>query len=768
MKRWLPITVLLFCLTLSRGARAGGASPEAAPAAHHPGPVLDATLTVGEIVISYPHGLESQARQVAEVCKAVLVPRREKFLAMERGFADGKRTARVLTQMLGCPESEQTATTLIAGTGELAAFVEPMFTDVRLYREADLKASGGVSGGAISLIYLPAEDKFQFQIGYHATGPEGQGPTPPAERSFLPVVVKADGTFRAENGLAAFVAEMLDFLATETPSRMYFAAIRLGASLLLAQQCGREPFTQWFSEGAAQWATPRVVAEIAPGYAEQCREMLLPDAPSPQARARVNLLAWPFGEDPRPRDARDEESAYCAYELAERLLRDRPAGTLATIMDKLKSQKPLDTEAILRTLDATLGGDSRSLLLEYVPEAVRTGLKEGRPAKLREEGYQALRDGECSKAVKLLSDALEMTPSDTDMRINLAIAMRRSGIPKQGSERQIRLAAALAQAQASRDLAVQGKADDETRYVLGRAEQLRGRTQEAKEIFSRLPKDHEDAQDALKELETAEAAEKALGPEPSGTAPPAAQPAPAPQAGPAQTGGPALSVPAPVVEISVEGNEHVPTEKILAAITSTKGGPYCEEQVALDREAILNLGWFQTVAVSREDVENGARVGIRVSENPVIREIRFEGVSVIAPEDLLKVTETKPGDVYNVQTLARDAKAIEHLYASKGYILAAVLGTAGLTGEGVLTIGVMEGVIEAIRITGNTYTKTDVIQRYMCTWPGDVYNDKKAVQDVARLSATGWFESVARSAEVGSARGKVVLVMTVVEKKRTE
>ena len=507
MRRWLPIAVLLLCLVVYRPGRTDdaalspSASPEAAPAAPGPGPVLDAKLTVGEIVISYPRGLESQAQQVAEVCKAVLVPRLEEFRVMARSFSDSGRTARVLTQLLGCPESEETATTVIAGAGAVAALVEPMFTDVRVYREADLKASGGVSGGAISLTYLPAEDKFEFQVGFRVSGPGG--PKQPAEQSFLPVVVKDDGSFRTEKGLAASVGEMLDALATEISLRVHLAAIRTTASLLLTQQCGGEPFTQWFSEGAAQWATPRVVAEIAPDYVQQCREMILPDAPSPQARARVNLLAWPLGEDPRPRDARDEECAYCAYELMGRLLRDRPAGTLATIMDKLKGQQPLDTEAILRALDAVLGGDSRSLLLEYVPEAVRMGLKEGRPAKLREEGYQALRDGECSKAVQLLSDALEMTPSDTDMRVNLAIAMRRSGIPKLGSERQIRIAAALAQARASREFSLQGKADDETWYVLGRIAQMRERTEEAKVLLGKLPASHADGQAALKELEAA-------------------------------------------------------------------------------------------------------------------------------------------------------------------------------------------------------------------------------------------------------------------------
>lgn len=72
MKHRLPIAVLLFCLASSRAARAGDASSAASPSAAHPDPVLDARLTVGETVISYPRGLEFQAQQVAEVCKAIM------------------------------------------------------------------------------------------------------------------------------------------------------------------------------------------------------------------------------------------------------------------------------------------------------------------------------------------------------------------------------------------------------------------------------------------------------------------------------------------------------------------------------------------------------------------------------------------------------------------------------------------------------------------------------------------------------------------------
>ncbi len=227
-----------------------------------------------------------------------------------------------------------------------------------------------------------------------------------------------------------------------------------------------------------------------------------------------------------------------------------------------------------------------------------------------------------------------------------------------------------------------------------------------------------------------------------------------------------LAVPAPIASIDIVGNEHIPKEEIEKVVTSQVGGPFSEGQVARDRQAIVTLGWFQTVSVERESVEDGIRLVFRVVENLLITDIRFEGVSVLTPEDLLRVMKTQPGQVYNNPLLAEDAIAIEQLYRSLGYILAMVLEPK-MTDEGVLTLFMAEGEIEDIRITGNTHTKTYAIRRYIRTRPGEAYNDRKVASDVRKLNSLGWFETVRRDAEVGTEPGKVIVVITVVEKRRT-
>lgn len=245
--------------------------------------------------------------------------------------------------------------------------------------------------------------------------------------------------------------------------------------------------------------------------------------------------------------------------------------------------------------------------------------------------------------------------------------------------------------------------------------------------------------------------------QPSSTAPAPEQPVPAPA--PAE----ALGI---ITSIAVEGNEKVSEAEILAVVTSKVGAVYSEERVRRDREAIKDLGWFYPVSVEQETTESGIRLVFRVAENPAITEIVFEGATAFTREQLLAVMKTKAGAIFNSARLAEDKRAIEQLYSSQGYILALLLSPR-MTADGVLTLEIAEGAIETIKVTGNTRTKDKVIRRYIRIKPGDVYNARQVGADVGRLSRTRWFETVQQSAEVGSEPGKVILVITIVEKKRT-
>jgi len=236
-------------------------------------------------------------------------------------------------------------------------------------------------------------------------------------------------------------------------------------------------------------------------------------------------------------------------------------------------------------------------------------------------------------------------------------------------------------------------------------------------------------------------------------------------AGGEQVPSPAV-IPPPIASIEVTGNQQIPGEDILGVITSEVGGMFSEEQVDQDREAVGSLGWFRRVAVQREIGEGGVHIVFRVEENPVISDVQFEGIRALTRDELMEVMETKPEQVYNAPLLLRDKDAIQKLYESKRYDLAMVV-SQHMGPDGVLTLTIAEGEIEAVRIVGNTRTKEYVIRRYIRTKPGETYNGRKLSSDVTRLMNLGYFETVRHEADVGQEAGKVEVIVTVVEKRLT-
>src|SRR5687768_14167887 len=71
--------------------------------------------------------------------------------------------------------------------------------------------------------------------------------------------------------------------------------------------------------------------------------------------------------------------------------------------------------------------------------------------------------------------------------------------------------------------------------------------------------------------------------------------------------------------------------------------------------------------------------------------------------------------------------------------------------------------IEAIEIVGNDKTVDDVILNRILLEVGDLVDDEKVEESRLRLLSTGFFKSVEFSLRRGSQRGRVLLVVEVVE-----
>jgi outer membrane protein insertion porin family len=101
-----------------------------------------------------------------------------------------------------------------------------------------------------------------------------------------------------------------------------------------------------------------------------------------------------------------------------------------------------------------------------------------------------------------------------------------------------------------------------------------------------------------------------------------------------------------IEDIDFVGNRRIRRDTLLARIFSRKGDPYNEETLRRDFMALWNTQFFEDVKLRVEDggKPNGKVIVFEVTERPVIRRIRYDGIHSISESDILdRFKEKKVG-----------------------------------------------------------------------------------------------------------------------------
>jgi len=250
--------------------------------------------------------------------------------------------------------------------------------------------------------------------------------------------------------------------------------------------------------------------------------------------------------------------------------------------------------------------------------------------------------------------------------------------------------------------------------------------------------------------------------------PPAGQPQQTPPGGQPfvpQPGTPAQTLPQQKVsEVVIRGNDHIPTDQILAVIATRVNDPLNEDKLRNDVQAILNLGYFADAVVRIEPLTEGVRVLFLVVENPLITQVVVTGSTVVPTADVVKALGIPTGQVLSTVAMREGARAVERLYQDRGYVLARVADVS-VSPEGVLTVSMAEGRIEAIKIDGLHKTKDYVVRRELLFKPGDVFNANTVNQSLKKLFQLQYFSDVKAQPGPGSQPDTVNVTILVTEQR---
>lgn len=124
----------------------------------------------------------------------------------------------------------------------------------------------------------------------------------------------------------------------------------------------------------------------------------------------------------------------------------------------------------------------------------------------------------------------------------------------------------------------------------------------------------------------------------------------------------------PVKFIHVEGNQRVEVETVLAYMDIHQGDPFDAKLVNQSLKKLFSTGLFEDATITRD----GAGLLVKVIENPIINEIKFEGNKRIEDDALESEVKLYPRAVYTKSRAKEDMSRILDIYRKSGRFSASV------------------------------------------------------------------------------------------------
>ncbi|MGB9612887.1 MAG: BamA/OMP85 family outer membrane protein [Candidatus Margulisiibacteriota bacterium] len=224
-----------------------------------------------------------------------------------------------------------------------------------------------------------------------------------------------------------------------------------------------------------------------------------------------------------------------------------------------------------------------------------------------------------------------------------------------------------------------------------------------------------------------------------------------------------IAVPPVITALEIKGNKLISEKEIMGVIFSRVGEQLSEEKIRADAKAIYALGYFSEISTSFETTTKGTKVIFKVVENPIIKDLVFEGNTIYSSAELTALLSSKKGEILNFKNLQEDIEKINSKYKKDGYILARVANVDTDEKTNTLNFKIVEGIVESIALEGNEVTQDYVILRELKTKPGTPLNENILKQDLRRVFNLGFFSEISPNFEPGTIKNQVVLQLKIKE-----
>ena len=190
----------------------------------------------------------------------------------------------------------------------------------------------------------------------------------------------------------------------------------------------------------------------------------------------------------------------------------------------------------------------------------------------------------------------------------------------------------------------------------------------------------------------------------------------------------------------------------------TKHDRYAREKLAADLETLRshyqNRGYLDfaiestQVSITPERRDIHITVNINEGERYTVSDVQLSGQTLVPREELEKLVQLKPGDVFSREKLAASTKAIGDRLGNDGYAFANANAIPNVDKEKrtvAFNIVIDPGrrvYVRRIDVAGNSKTRDEVVRREMRQLEGAFYDASRIQLSRRRIDRTGYFSEV--------------------------
>lgn len=213
----------------------------------------------------------------------------------------------------------------------------------------------------------------------------------------------------------------------------------------------------------------------------------------------------------------------------------------------------------------------------------------------------------------------------------------------------------------------------------------------------------------------------------------------------------------------------------------TKHDQYSRQKLAGDLESLrsfyLNRGYIDfsidstQVSITPDKKDIYITVNVTEGEKYTVSDVKLAGQLLVPEDELNKLIQLKPGDVFARDKLTQSTKAISDRLGNEGYAFANANAVPQVDKEKrqvAFTILLDPGrrvYVRRINIAGNTKTRDEVVRREMRQLEGGYYDSSKIQLSKQRVDRTTYFKDVnVETVPVAGSNDQVDVNFTVEEK----